>query len=188
MLAPGVDPDDCRCLDFVAYGATQLGEALCCDVILFSALPPKGVRNSARRPRTVLPLLLQNAASALRTPSYSGEDGREVVRASVRDRGVALERRVAPTRRPALLPACPASPSSATGTCHPGLVQAVVGPANSGCAKHACYPSPPPCLARRHHVCRSVRLCPAASRLAEPLQPQRNSVDHRCPGTARGWP
>ena len=63
---------------------------------------------------TVLPFLLPNAASALRTPSYSGEDGREVVRASVRDRGVALERRVAPTRRPALLPACPASPSSAT--------------------------------------------------------------------------
>ena len=40
--APGVDPDDRRRLDFVAYGATQLGEALCCDVTLVSPLTRDG--------------------------------------------------------------------------------------------------------------------------------------------------
>ena len=40
--APGVDPDDRWRLDFVAYGATQLGEALCCDVTLVSPLTRDG--------------------------------------------------------------------------------------------------------------------------------------------------
>ena len=40
--APGVDPDDRRRLDFVAYGATQLGETLCCDVTLVSPLTRDG--------------------------------------------------------------------------------------------------------------------------------------------------
>ena len=37
-----VDPADRRCLDFVAYGATPLGEALCCDVTLVSPLTRDG--------------------------------------------------------------------------------------------------------------------------------------------------
>ena len=40
--APGVDPADRRRLDFVAYGATPLGEALCCDVTLVSLLTREG--------------------------------------------------------------------------------------------------------------------------------------------------
>ena len=40
--APGVDPADRRRLDFVAYGATPLGEALCCDVTLVSPLTREG--------------------------------------------------------------------------------------------------------------------------------------------------
>ena len=36
--APGVDPSDRRRLDFVAYRASPLGETLCCDVTLVSAL------------------------------------------------------------------------------------------------------------------------------------------------------
>ena len=39
---PGVDPADRRRLDFVAYGATPLGEALCCDVTLVSPLKREG--------------------------------------------------------------------------------------------------------------------------------------------------
>ena len=37
-----VDPADRRCLDFVAYAATPLGEALCCDVTLVSPLTRDG--------------------------------------------------------------------------------------------------------------------------------------------------
>ena len=40
--APGVHPADRRRLDFVAYGATPLGEALCCDVTLVSPLTREG--------------------------------------------------------------------------------------------------------------------------------------------------
>ena len=40
--APGVDPADRRRLDFVAYGATPLGEALCCDVTLVFPLTREG--------------------------------------------------------------------------------------------------------------------------------------------------
>ena len=36
--ARDVDPADCRRLDLVVYGATPLGEALCCDVTLVSPL------------------------------------------------------------------------------------------------------------------------------------------------------
>ena len=36
--APDVDPADRRRFDFVAYGATPLGEAPCCDVTLVSPL------------------------------------------------------------------------------------------------------------------------------------------------------
>ena len=40
--APGVDSADRRRLDFVVYGATPLGEALCCDVTLVSPLTREG--------------------------------------------------------------------------------------------------------------------------------------------------
>ena len=40
--SPGVDPSDHRRLDFVAYGASPLGEALCCEVTLVSDLMRKG--------------------------------------------------------------------------------------------------------------------------------------------------
>ena len=45
--APGVAADDRRRLDFVLYGATRLGEALCCDVTLVSPLR----RNGRPQPR-----------------------------------------------------------------------------------------------------------------------------------------
>ena len=45
--APGVDPADRRRLDFVAYGATPLGEALCCDVTLVSSRVPADARREA---------------------------------------------------------------------------------------------------------------------------------------------
>ena len=55
----------------------------------------------------------------------------------------ALERRVATTRSSARPVACSASPRSASGGRHPGLVSAVVGPVKRGCAKRlACqYPT-----------------------------------------------
>ena len=40
--APHVDPADRRRLDFVVYGATPLGEALCCDVTLVAPLTREG--------------------------------------------------------------------------------------------------------------------------------------------------
>ena len=39
---PHVDPADRRRLDFVVYGATPLGEALCCDVTLVAPLTREG--------------------------------------------------------------------------------------------------------------------------------------------------
>ena len=119
----------------------------------------------------------------------------------MRDRR-ALERRVAPPRRAARPFACPASPCSAPRSCHPGLVQTLVGPTQCGCAKCKTHllplcsgrrPSMPLCLARRHRLCRTscttrARPCPAAGRLAEPLQPPCSAVARRCTGTARGSP
>ena len=76
--APGVDPDDRRRLDFVAYGATQLGEALCCDVTLVSPLardgrpqPSSTTRDGAalavaeRRKRAAYPELLRRGPQRL---------------------------------------------------------------------------------------------------------------------------
>ena len=76
--APGVDPDDRRRLDFVAYGATQLGEALCCDVTLVSPLthdgrpqPSSTSRDGAalaiaeRRKRAAYPELLRRGPQRL---------------------------------------------------------------------------------------------------------------------------
>ena len=76
--APGVDPDDSRRLDFVAYGATQLGEALCCDVTLVSPLtrdgrpqPSSTTRDGAalaiaeRRKRAAYPELLRRGPQRL---------------------------------------------------------------------------------------------------------------------------
>ena len=40
--ARDVDPADRRRLDLVVYGATPLGEALCCDVTLVSPLTREG--------------------------------------------------------------------------------------------------------------------------------------------------
>ena len=121
--APGVDPDDRRRLDFVAYSATQLGEALCCDVTLVSPFAREG--STVPTPQA---LCLPRAPSA-RTA--------KAVRARVRDRRT-LERRVAPPRRTARPFASFACSCSAPRSCSPGLVQAVVGPAQCGCAKHAC--------------------------------------------------
>ena len=108
------------------------------------------------------------------------------VRAGVRDRR-ALERRVAPPRRAARPFACHASPCSAPRSCHPGLVQTLVGPTQRSCAKHTCCHfarvAARPCpYARRAGSCTTrARPCPAACRLAEPLQPPlqcRNSQVH----------
>ena len=145
---------------FVAYGATQLGEALCCDVMLVSPLARDG------HPQ----------------PSSTTRDGARRGPQRLNDESLRL---VAPF-------ASLACSCSAPRSCHPGLVQAVVGPAQCGCAKHACchfardaarrrQSTPPPCLARRRRICRTscttrARLCPAACRPAEPQQPRCSAV------------
>ena len=70
--APHVDPADRHRLDFVVYGATPLGEALCCDVTLVAPLTREGrpqpyaasrdgaaITCAERRKRAVYPELLR---------------------------------------------------------------------------------------------------------------------------------
>ena len=94
-------------------------------------------RNPPQPPGTVPPWPSPNAASALPIPRAPLARTATAARARVRDRR-ALERRVAPPRRAARPFACPASPCSAPRSCHPGLVQTLVGPTQCGCAKHTC--------------------------------------------------
>ena len=49
--APGIPADDRRRLDFVLYGATRRGEALCCDVTLVSPLRADGRPQPGSRDR-----------------------------------------------------------------------------------------------------------------------------------------
>ena len=63
-----------------------------------------------------------------------------------------MERRVAPPRRTARPFASLACSCSAPRSCHPGLVQAVVGPAQRGCAKHACCHSARDAASPRPHA------------------------------------
>ena len=145
--APGVDPDDRRRLDFVAYGATQLGEALCCDVTLVS--PP--TRDG--RPQ----------------PSSTTRDGARV----------------------------PCEPLLRSESCHPGLVQTLVGPTQRGCAKHTCCHfarvAARPCpYARRAGAAsagRPARRVPARAQLPagslSRCSPPCSAVARRCTGTAR---
>ena len=91
-------------------------------------------RNPPQPPRMVLPWPSPNAASALPTLSSFGEDRKGCACSRARP----AERRVAPPRRAARPFASLACSCSASRSCHSGLVQAVVGPAQCGCAKHAC--------------------------------------------------
>ena len=77
--APGVAATDRRRLDFVVYGATPLGGALCCDATLVSPLTRTGtphagtagrdgaaLLNAERRKRTAYPELLRGGPQELR--------------------------------------------------------------------------------------------------------------------------
>ena len=135
--APGVDPDDRRRLDFVAYGATQLGEALCCDVTLVSPLARDGRPQPSSTTRDGAALAVAERRKRAAYPELIRRGPQKAVRARVRDRRT-MERRVAPPRRTVRPLASLACSCSAPRSCHSGLVQAVVGPAQCGCAKHAC--------------------------------------------------
>ena len=200
--APGVDPDDRRRLDFVAYGATWCHAARRSTVLrrdpglaADTRWPPAILLNhqGRRRPghrRTPQARCLPRAPSA-RTAT--------AVRAGVRDRR-ALERRVAPPRRAARPFAYHASPCSAPRSCHPGLVQTLVGPTQRGCAKHTCCHfarvAARPCpYARRAGAAsagRPARRVPARAQLPagslSRCSPPCSAVARRCTGTARGSP
>ena len=125
--APGVDPDDRRRLDFVAYGATQLGEALCCDVTLLPPLTPDGSPQLSSSTRDGAALAIAERRKRAAYPEFLRRGPQRLCVLTCRDRR-ALERRVAPPRRAARPFACPASPCSAPRSCRPGLVQTPVGP------------------------------------------------------------
>ena len=112
---PGVSSTDRRRLDLVIYGATPLGEALCCDATLVSALTrggapiPRAADNDAvaiatarQRKQRAYPELLQRGAQRLLVLAtelggrWSGEC-RELMRILVDHRAS----RVAPAVRPA---------------------------------------------------------------------------------------
>ena len=197
---PGCRSGRRRRLDFVAYGATQLGEALCCDVTLVSPLarrwPPATLLNHQGwccpgRRRTPQARCLPRAPSA-RTA--------KAARARARDRRT-MERRVAPPRRAARPFASLACSCSAPRSCHPGLVQAVVGPAQCGCAKHACCHFARDAASPRPHAWRAgaasagrpARRVPACAQLpAGPLSRCSHVAQCRlacrCTGTACGSP
>jgi hypothetical protein len=100
--APGVPPQDRRRLDLVIYGATRLGEALCCDVTLVSPLRADGrphpgaadrdgaaIQVARRRKRARYPELLRAGPQRLvvLAAEVGGrwcEEAAELVRALVR--------------------------------------------------------------------------------------------------------
>ena len=120
--APGVDPDDRRRLDFVAYGATQLGEALCCDVTLVSPLTRDGRPQPSSTPRDGSALAI---AERRKRAAYPEPQRLCVLACEIGKRWNDESRRlVAQLVRSRAL--------------HPGLVQTLVGPTQCGCAKHTC--------------------------------------------------
>ena len=72
--APGVAADDRRRLDFVLYGATRLGEAFCCDVMLVSPVghPHPQAAEHDGAVLEVTELLLTWTAPRGRQPVYTG--------------------------------------------------------------------------------------------------------------------
>ena len=177
--APGVDPDDRRRLDFVSYGATQLGEALCCDVTLVSPLardgrpqPSSTTRDGAalavaeRRKRAAYPELLRRGPQRLCVLACEtgGRWNDESLRLTARPFATCvllLRSEELPLR----------AGTGGGGACSVWLCKTRLLPLCSGRRQ-----STPPCLARRRRICRTscttrARLCPAACRPAEPLQP-----------------
>ena len=104
--APGVQPDDRRRLDLVVYGASRLGEALCCDVTLVSPLrtdgaPQPGAANrdgaalrvARRRKEAAYPELLRPGPQRLVVLAAEvggrwSEEAAELVRGLVRTRSL----------------------------------------------------------------------------------------------------
>ena len=112
-----------------------------------------------------------------------------------------MERRVAPPCRTARPFASLACSCSAPRSCHPGLVQAVVGPAQCGCAKHACCHFARDAASPRPHAWRAgatsagrpARLLPACAQLPAGPMSRCSHVEQcrlarRCTGTACGSP
>ena len=87
-----------------------------------------------------------------------------------------MERRVAPPRRTARPFASLARSCSAPRSCHPGLVQAVVGPAQCGCAKHACCHFARDAASPRPHAWRAGAAS-AGRKIAHTPTPAANSKE-----------
>ena len=202
--APGVDPDDRRRLDFVAYGATQLGEALCCDVTLVSPLTRDGRPQSSsttrdgaalaiaeRRKRAACPELLRRGPQRLCV--LACEIGGRWNDESLRLVAQLVRSRTMRARAPA-----PLRGAATQGWYRRwwGLLSVAVQKTHLLPLCSGRRPSMPLCPARRRRLCRTscttrARPCPAACRPAGSLSrcsPPCSAVARGCTGTGRGSP
>ena len=123
--APQVHPGDCRRLDFVVYGATSNGEALCCDATLVSPLTRAGRPVPGADAREGVALVAARRRKVARYPELTPRRASTTRRPRCRSRGP-LERRV-PAVPPYPTPAsCPTRPTTLARRCRPGLGAAVV--------------------------------------------------------------
>ena len=143
-------------------------------------------RNPPQPPGTVLPWPSPNAASALPTPSSFGEDRKGCACSRARPADVGTTSRSASSHSSSVRERCvlllrseelpPRAGTGGGGACSVWLCKTRLLPLCSGRRQ-----SMPPCLARRHRICRTsyttrARLCLAACRPTEPLQPRCSAV------------